>query len=48
MFADDQAMFSELEDYLQNVVRLENIANGFNMRISTTKTKTRNFRGNNT
>jgi hypothetical protein len=36
LFADDEAVFSESEAGLQRAVnRLENIANGFNMRIST-------------
>jgi hypothetical protein len=34
LFADDQVIFSEPEDDLQRAVnRLENTANGFNMRI---------------
>jgi hypothetical protein len=43
---DDQAIFSESEAGLQRAVnRL--IANGFNMRISTIKTKTMAFQGKN-
>jgi hypothetical protein len=46
LFADDQAIFSESEAGLRRAVnRLENIANGFNMRISTMKTKTMAFQG---
>jgi hypothetical protein len=41
-------MFSESEVGLQRAVnRLENIANDFNMRISTMKTKTMAFQGGN-
>jgi hypothetical protein len=44
---DDSAIFSESEASLQRAVnRFENIANGF-MRISTTKTKTLAFQGEN-
>jgi hypothetical protein len=44
LFADDQAIFSESEDCLQRAVsKLENTANGFNMRISTTKTESLAF-----
>jgi hypothetical protein len=47
-FADDQAIFSESEAGLQRAVnRLENKAYGFNMRISTMKTKTMAFQGKN-
>jgi hypothetical protein len=43
---DDQTIFSESEAGLQRAVnRLENIGNGFNMRISTMKTKTVAFHG---
>jgi hypothetical protein len=38
LFADEQAIFSESDDDQRAVNRLENIANGFNMRISTMKT----------
>jgi hypothetical protein len=49
LFADDQAIFSESESGLQRAVnRLENIADGFNMRISTMKTKTMEFQGKTT
>jgi hypothetical protein len=49
LFVDDQAIFSESEASLQRAVnRLENIANGFNMRISTMKTKTIAFQGKTT
>jgi hypothetical protein len=48
LFVDDQTIFSESEAGLQrDVYRLENIANGFNMRISTRKTKTIAFQGEN-
>jgi hypothetical protein len=48
LFADDQAVFSESEAGFQRAVnRLENIANGFNMRILTMKTKTMAFQGKN-
>jgi hypothetical protein len=44
LFADDQAIFSESEAVLQRAVnRLGNVANGFNMRIATMKTKTMAF-----
>jgi hypothetical protein len=49
LFADDQTIFSESEGNLQRAVsRLENTANGFNMRISTTKTETVVFHGKTT
>jgi hypothetical protein len=48
LFADDQAVFSESKAGLQRTVsRLENIANGFNMKVSTMKTKTMTFQGKN-
>jgi hypothetical protein len=48
LFADDQAIFSKSEAGLQIAVnRHENIANGFNMRISTLKTKTVVYQGKN-
>jgi hypothetical protein len=48
LFADHRAIFSESEGDLQRAVnRLANIANGFNMRISITKTKTMAFQGKN-
>jgi hypothetical protein len=49
LFADDQTIFSESEAGLQRAVnRLGNIANGFNMRISTMKIKTMAFQGKTT
>jgi hypothetical protein len=46
LFADDQAIFNESEAGLQRTVnRLENVANGFNMRISTMKKKPWHSRG---
>jgi retron-type reverse transcriptase len=46
LFAGDQAIFSESEAGLQRAVNiLKNIGNGFNMRISTMKTKTMAFQG---
>jgi hypothetical protein len=48
LFVDNQDIFSESEAGLQRAVnRLENKANGFNMRISTMKTKTMAFQGKN-
>jgi polyphosphate kinase len=48
LFADDQAIISESEaDFQRAVNRLENAANGFNMRISTMKTKAMAFQGKN-
>jgi hypothetical protein len=48
LFSDDQAVFSESESGLQRAVnRLENTANGFNMRISAIKTETLAFQGEN-
>jgi hypothetical protein len=48
LFADDQAIFSESEAGLQRADnRLENRANGFNMTISTMKTKTIAFQRKN-
>jgi hypothetical protein len=49
LFADDQGIFSESEDGLQRVGnKLENIANSFNIRISTMKTKIMVFQGKTT
>jgi hypothetical protein len=46
LFADDQAIFSKSEAGLQRAInRLENVANGSNMRILTMKTKTMVFQG---
>jgi hypothetical protein len=46
LFAEDQAIFSKSEAGFQRAVnRLENITNGFNMRISAMKTKTMAFQG---
>jgi hypothetical protein len=46
LFAGGQAIFNESEVGLQRAVnRLENLANGFKMRISTMKTKTMAFQG---
>jgi hypothetical protein len=48
LFADNQAIFGESEASFQRTInRLENIANGFNMRISAMKTKTVAFQGEN-
>jgi hypothetical protein len=47
LFANDQAVFSETEDDQRAVNRLENIANSFNMRISTMITNTMAFQGEN-
>jgi hypothetical protein len=48
LFVDNHAIFSDSEAGLQRAVnRLENIANGFKMRISTMKTKTMAFQGKN-
>jgi hypothetical protein len=49
LFAGDQAIFSESEAGLQRAInRLENVANGSNMRILTMKTKTVVFQGETT
>jgi hypothetical protein len=48
LFAENQVIFSESEAGLQRAFnRLENIANGFNIKISTMKTKTMAFQGKN-
>jgi retron-type reverse transcriptase len=48
LFAGDRAIFSESEAGFQRAInRLENVANGFNMRITTMKTKTVAFQGKN-
>jgi hypothetical protein len=48
LFVDSQAVLSQSEASLQRAVdRLESIAVGFNMRISTMKTKTMTFQGKN-
>jgi hypothetical protein len=49
LLADDYIISSESEDALQRAInKLENAANGFNMRISTMKTKTMAFKGKQT
>jgi hypothetical protein len=48
LFAHDQAIFSESESDFQIANnRIENIVNGFNMRISTTEIKTMAFQKKN-